>query len=275
VRFHICHAWTVHQCAAFNEVVDLLAASLRDLGCEVTVAKNKFHANAKNILVGGNMLKASVIPQGIYLIVYQLEQLWVGSTWWNDDIRAILKRADEVWDYDPANIRFLKEHLDIDAKHVIIGYHKSLIRVPRREKDIDVLHYGSMNERRGKIISEIEESGIKVHQAFDVWGPARDELIARAKVVLNLHYYEAAIFEQVRVSYLLNNGVKVVSEDSPFVPYGVATVPTSFALMIDGSTNGAFIDELRFHSKHRCGCDEAEQFMKLPMTKILQGVIEQ
>lgn len=272
MKFHICHAWTVHHCAAFNEVVDLLANSLRDLGCEVTVARNKFSASAKNILVGGNMLKSSVIPQGIYLIVYQLEQLWEGSTWWNDDIRAILKRADEVWDYDPANIRFLKEHLNIDAKHVIVGYHRSLIRIPRREKDIDVLHYGSMNERRQKIINSIEDSGIKVTHAYDVWGPQRDELIARSKVVLNLHYYEASIFEQVRVSYLLNNAVQVVSESSEFMPYkGLVYIDDSDKLQrAIANANYDAEDDCSF-----CGCKALGTFQwKFPMTKILQGVIE-
>lgn len=264
MKFHICHAWTTHHCAAFNEVVDLLAASLRDLGCEVTVAKNRFHAQAKNILLGGNMLKASVIPQGIYLIVYQLEQLWEGSTWWNGDIQSILQRADEVWDYEPSNIKFLKEQLGIDAKHVIVGYHKNLIRIPRREKDIDVLHYGSMNERRQKIIADIEATGVKVTHAYDLWGPARDEMIARAKVVLNTHFYDASIFEQVRVSYLLNNGISVLSEASKYVPYDIHTFQWDEAR---GRQGGDAVTS--------CGCEAAERFRQQhPMTKILQGVIE-
>jgi hypothetical protein len=217
--YHICHAYTIVYCEAFTELVDLLEASLRDLGHTVTKGRNQFRASATNILLGGNMLKASTIPPGIKLIVYQLEQLHEGSTWWNDDIRTILKRADEVWDYDPSNIAFLKEHLGIEAKHVPIGYHKALIRVPRREKDIDCLHFGSMNERRQKIIESIEAAGTKVHCVYNMWGRERDEMIARSKVVLNLHYYDLAIFEQVRVSYLLNNAVTVLSEDSKYVPY--------------------------------------------------------
>jgi hypothetical protein len=37
-------------------------------------------------------------------------------------------------------------------------------------------------------------------------------LIARAKLVLNLHFYQAKLFEIVRVSYLLANRTCVVSE---------------------------------------------------------------
>ena len=44
------------------------------------------------------------------------------------------------------------------------------------------------------------------------FGKERDALIARSRVVLNLHQYDTHIFEQVRVNYLLINGKVVVSE---------------------------------------------------------------
>ena len=62
-------------------------------------------------------------------------------------------------------------------------------------------------------------------------GSARDGLIARSKIVLNLHFYESRVFEIVGVSYLLANRKCVVSEagsdsrfESQFVP-GFAFVP--------------------------------------------------
>jgi hypothetical protein len=63
-----------------------------------------------------------------------------------------------------------------------------------------------------------------------VYGQARDALVARARIQLNVHYYEAKVFEVVRVSYLLANGRFVVSEtgadaeeEASFGP-GVASV---------------------------------------------------
>ena len=44
------------------------------------------------------------------------------------------------------------------------------------------------------------------------YGEARDQFIARSKVVLNLHYYDSKVFEIVRVSYLLSNFKAVVAE---------------------------------------------------------------
>lgn len=262
MNFHICHVYSNPNCEAFTEVADLLEASLRELGYVVSKGRNQIREGATNIVLGANLLKPEAIPDGVRIIVYQLEQLWEGSVWWNEHIKGILLRADEVWDYDPANIAFLKEQLGIEAKHVIIGYHRALIRIPRREKDIEVLHFGSMNERRAGIIKQIEDSGVKVTQAFGVWGKERDELIARSKVVLNIHFYDAAIFEQVRVSYLLNNGVLVISEGSGYIPYRVKFAPSE-------------ILHLAVESDWICGCVEASEFSKNhKMTEILRRVTE-
>jgi hypothetical protein len=45
-----------------------------------------------------------------------------------------------------------------------------------------------------------------------VYGAGRDALIARARIVLNMHVYPSKLFEIVRVGYLLANRAFVVSE---------------------------------------------------------------
>ena len=85
-----------------------------------------------------------------------------------------------------------------------VGYVPELTRVAAAPaEDIDILFHGSMNERRNNVISQLRQAGLNAHTVFGMYGPARDALIARSKVVLNMHYYEANIFELVRVSYLL------------------------------------------------------------------------
>ncbi|MHC4843687.1 MAG: hypothetical protein ACYTEE_07795, partial [Planctomycetota bacterium] len=65
--------------------------------------------------------------------------------------------------------------------------------------------------------------GLKVEALFGVYGVERDHYISRAKIVLNIHFYETKVFEIVRVSYLLANKKFVISEpgndqelESPF-----------------------------------------------------------
>src|SRR5439155_882319 len=98
--------------------------------------------------------------------------------------------------------------------------------IPRAAQDIDVLFYGSLNERRAAVLRELARHA-NVRARFGIYGAERDQLIARAKVVLNLHFYEAQLMEQVRIAYLLNNGCFVLSEDAPDNPYGsaIATAP--------------------------------------------------
>jgi hypothetical protein len=56
--------------------------------------------------------------------------------------------------------------------------------------------------KRGKTVSAI----------FNAYGEERDAYYARSKIVLNIHFYEAKVFEIVRCSYLLANRVCLVSE---------------------------------------------------------------
>lgn len=62
------------------------------------------------------------------------------------------------------------------------------------------------------------------------YGDERDELIKRAKLVINLHNHDNQIFEMVRVSHLIQNKIPVLCEQNPdtdFPDYMVGTVFTS------------------------------------------------
>jgi len=93
-----------------------------------------------------------------------------------------------------------------------IGYVPELTRIAPAEKTIDVLFVGSINERRGRILRQLARSGARVEARFNVYGKIRDDLIARSKLVLNVHYPESRVLENVRVSYLLANRKCVDSE---------------------------------------------------------------
>ena len=56
--------------------------------------------------------------------------------------------------------------------------------------------------------------GLKVIHLFGSYGKSRDEFIGRAKLLLNMHLYEAKILEVVRISYYLANKCAVLSEFS-------------------------------------------------------------
>jgi hypothetical protein len=62
------------------------------------------------------------------------------------------------------------------------------------------------------MLNSLLDAGLKVKHLSGVYGADRDFWISRSKMVLNLHYYEAKIFEIVRMFYLLTNSVPVVAE---------------------------------------------------------------
>ena len=91
------------------------------------------------------------------------------------------------------------------------------------DKDIDVLFYGAVNDRRKGVVHELRKR-LRTEWLFGIYGEERDAYIARAKIVLNVHFYEAMILEQVRLAYLLNNRCFVVSEEVEANPFGDGVV---------------------------------------------------
>ena len=102
-----------------------------------------------------------------------------------------------------------------NIKLVEIGFQKELATINHSmKKDVDVLFYGIINERRKKILDDLEKKDIKVKVLDSVWGKERDMWISRSRIVLNMHYYDAKIFEVARCFYLMTNSVAIVSEVS-------------------------------------------------------------
>jgi hypothetical protein len=127
-------------------------------------------------------------------------------------------KSFQVWDIDDRNILALRGLGVRDIDLCQIGYVPELTRInPAPVKDIDVLFYGSINDRRRHVLRQLHDKGLKVALQFNAYGQQRDQIIARSKVVMNIHSYAAKVFEIVRISYLWANQVCVASEYSPGV----------------------------------------------------------
>ena len=111
---------------------------------------------------------------------------------------------------------------------VPVGFHEELQTIRPETPDVDVLFYGSLNQRRQGVLDDLARD-CAVQTLCGVYGEERDRWVARAKIVLNIHFYAAQIMEQPRLADLLNNGRFVISEESRINPYqdGLVTVPYS------------------------------------------------
>lgn|SRR5574343_254352 len=146
------------------------------------------------------------------LIIFQLEQISNHLNNMNPNWLNILFEADEIWDYNEGNKKRLISEGLTPTKIIKFGYTQSLNKiVHKEEKDIDVLFYGSLNNKRIEILNSLQNV-CNIQIVNNAFADELDEYISRSKIILNIHYYEMDVQEQVRIFYLLCNGCCVVSE---------------------------------------------------------------
>ena len=201
---------------AFLELAQLLHFGITSLNLRSKLSLNQICPDSTNIVIGAHLLDTSHISQlPKNSIILNTEQLDGINIAWLTPILQFAKNFS-VWDYSLKNISKLNDLGFYKVKFLELGYQSELQRIPKKSRqNIDVLFYGSMNPRREKVIAELRAYDLNVHVAFAIYGPQRDELISRSKVVLNHHHYDSEIYEVVRTSYLINNAKLVVGEVNP------------------------------------------------------------
>ncbi len=221
--------------ACFEDFARALADVLRQLGHDVTGFDNP----GRLIMFGANNIVDVDRKLPADAIVFNTEQISAIA-----DPRRQMTNYEQfknhvVWDYSASNIATLKK-LGIErAVHCPLGYTSSMTNIePAVGEDIDVLFYGSENAHRRLVIDQLASSGVKMVRLFGIYGELRDELIARSKIVLNMHYFDNGVFEIFRVSHLVANGKLVVSEAGGNDPQlediaKLITVYTDFSAMVN------------------------------------------
>jgi hypothetical protein len=209
-----------HGLNGYREIIETVAWGLRALGYQTTYSINNFDPHATNIIFGAHMLPVEVMqrlpPDSI---VYSLEQARNLKPEQLSPSVHFMARHFQIWDYSHANIQVWHDLGTPRLKIVPIGYAPILTRIPKPAvQDIDVLFYGMTGVSRLNALHSLSHAGLTVVFVSGLYGPARDELISRAKLVLNINLYDfARIFEIVRVSYLFANSKAVVATRDPGV----------------------------------------------------------
>ena len=197
---------------AFQEVAETLHHALLALGHDSVLTHRLDLDDRRTIVFGANHLIHYGLEVPTNPIFYNLEQLGDDSPWMAVPEFTDLFRCYPNWDYSQANIERLAALGLPRPTYVPIGYVPELTRIAPVPEDIDVLFYGVLSRRRYGILRDLHDRGLRVKWLTGALGASRDAWIARSKIVINVHYWEAKIFEIVRVSYLLANRRAVVSE---------------------------------------------------------------
>ncbi len=145
-----------------------------------------------------------------HYIVYQTEIN--GSPWFTPHYLQVIKNALCVWEYCEANCSAYKKH----NSNIAIVPPGIAPQVPT-VKNIPVLFYGWVegSPRRHRILKEIARE-VPVQIVQDKLQGQMWQLLSRANVVLNLHFYEHSPLEQFRVNEALSFNCHVVSERSQY-----------------------------------------------------------
>ncbi|SFB24736.1 Methyltransferase domain-containing protein [Collimonas sp. OK607] len=215
-QFHICL-----MSRFLDDIGEAYQWGLQSLGYETSYGLSVVSPDRINLLFAGFALPLSEyrkhgMARGINI---NLEQ--VGSTH-PQVVTATnfhLMRQLPNWDYSRRNMSLLPQYGIADMQHVPIGYSPIWERVKHQQQDIDVLFYGSLSPRRRAVLDKLVAAGLRVvfPDTVDSWSrEQRDEYIGRAKLVLNMPYYdEVHVLEDVRLSFLYANRKAVVSEIRP------------------------------------------------------------
>ena len=153
--------------ACFQEVAEAMAGALNDMGHRTwirygdrIVIGNILHDSATPIIFGSQHIPKLRIRLPENAIIYNMEQ--ANSPWFTPELFALHAVHNEkglLWDYSAANaLRFI--HYGFSPRIVPFGWHKCLERIQRKpeaEQDIDVLHVGSMNDRRARVLDKLSD----------------------------------------------------------------------------------------------------------------------
>lgn len=198
---------------AFASVADQLCSGLRLLGYPARIDRNTLIWDATNVIVGAHHLEpdlADRLPPNS--VIYNVEMVVPGSPY----IEAMLPfvRRFETWDYSEANIASWRKLGVSDRVRLLKpGYLPENTRIdPAAPTDIDALFYGVVNWRRDSILADIARFGVRIHIASGVYGPELLALLARSKLVLNVHTREDSVLELGRICDALSNRRVLVTD---------------------------------------------------------------
>ena len=148
-----------------------------------------------------------------HYLAFQMEQS-VSSRWFTDQYFQRLNRAAHVFDYSMTNIAFLQEYqIPFKQLHYMpIGLLPSLNPAPIQSFEYDVAFYGDPNCERRKLFLEKLREKFSVKVISEVFGDELHDLLKKAKIIVNIHYYENALLETTRIYECLSLNKLVVSE---------------------------------------------------------------
>jgi len=182
-----------------------------------------------------NSLSTEIVRSGrmIYLNVEMLSEIKR-----MEQVISLIKSGIRVADYSLSNLTFLKVYIEENKIHAnastiylpyqynlrdqvqienidgVYTYDVGIINaLPKQDASVN----SALTYRRTRLWDKLQATGWKCINILG-WGAARDELLKRCKVIINVHHFECFnIFEQIRCDRLIFAKKIIVSDKSMFI----------------------------------------------------------
>ncbi|MFV3370536.1 GT99 family glycosyltransferase N-terminal domain-containing protein [Pseudomonas sp. NY15435] len=154
---------------------------------------------------------------GLY-VAFQMEQS-VSSRWFTNDYLQMLENSFAIFDYSLTNVKYLQEN-GLTLRQIYytpISYIPDYYSAEKPAKEYDILFYGDANNERRKDYLNVLSKKYKTKIINNIFGEELYQEIAKARLVVNIHYYEGALLETTRLYECLSLGAMLISESSPDV----------------------------------------------------------
>jgi hypothetical protein len=204
----------------FTEAALCLRDSIRGAGFASEHHVNQGNPNALALVLGAVPPHLALLDQldPRKTAIVNLEQLASGS--------ALITPAYVHWlrkwllaDYHSENIAWLKR-ANGEAQQALrlpLVPGPSLVHpAPDAVKSVDVLLFGSPSPRRELVLQRLRDAGVSVETVAGAYAHELAPALRRARLVLNVHFYETGLFPVTRVLQPVANGIPVVCESSTF-----------------------------------------------------------
>jgi hypothetical protein len=197
---------------ALAEAAEYIHIRINQSGYESALTINHLERDSINVVLCGHLAPEELLKIDQKLIIFNSEQLSEDSVWTSPQYKSLLDK-NFVWDYSSINLLKIKHG---NTQLIDFYYCNPLSRIKiKKPAKYDLVFYGSMNERRARILDHIIKGGLRVKVVFGIYGPERDALISESRAVLNIHSYDSQIFQQIRAFYPLINRIPIISENYP------------------------------------------------------------
>lgn len=179
----------------------ILCEHLNKLGKRAEIVTRIDPKDTKHLWIIYNNSLSWAVPK--HYISYQTEQ--IGTHWFNERYFERLSNSVAVWEYSAINLPAY-QHLNNNISIVSTGVKLQ----PKIRKDIELLFYGALSERRQKALKGL--TSVKVVQKI-LGQPMRD-ILSRTKTIVNIHYYDESPLETFRINEALSHHCNIISEHS-------------------------------------------------------------